>query len=398
MPRLLKKLRRLAGCAIVTLLSLFSPLMVQSAYSTCNSGIQNSVVLLEALRGPDASKRSGIVVSSNGMILTDFGLIRELLGDDMSIMFDPTSLLDHIRIELTHDGSGPIGSPLEPKIAGFDIARNLLLLKVGASSREKVIPKISISNHDPTQPMTVCVAGFKNQTNTFAPSSDPFLIKGTGDISWETTDVPITDLTAGSAVYSPDGGEILGMVVSGNPFKVIPIHFADTILSNIFLADLIREVQDIKKSAIEFQAGITYDFKVLEDTVNIRDADEESFLEFPDFNVRVFVQRLSRSRGKLDNIKRIRVKPKVSGTTKDGDEVTEDDFDPLTPPWKRGRTFIDIDASGIIGRAREKGIYLIQDISLTFSPIFENKKKGRPRTIVIPLADSEFIERVEDDY
>ena len=144
------------------------------AYSLCGDVMRPNMVLLSATETGSVQpgnarsiERTGIIVSHNGMVLTEIGLILDLLeggasgNRDISVLFDPRRLANSLQIRLTHTQDGRLVDPIPVSVLGFDIARRLLLLKVPTVDQGYDAPSIRLGDFQIGGSRSVCTIGFK---------------------------------------------------------------------------------------------------------------------------------------------------------------------------------------------------------------------------------------------
>ena len=375
------------------------------AFSSCGDAMRPNMVLFSATKtrttppGDARSvERTGVIVSQNGMILTEIGLVLDLLDDgamgnrDISLLFDPRRLADTIQIEMTNTQDGRLAETVQVTVLGFDIARRLLLLKVPVVDQGYDPPAIQLSDFKIGNSRSVCTTGFKPDDSqpmhwTLTTNDEPILLSATGDITWRNRDVPIDDAYLGGAVFDESDGSLIGIVID-NRFgtSIVPIHYADTVLSQLFLSSLIEQLNDVKSAATEFRKGVNFDFVVLYDDANalvrctagVPPPVEPEFVEFPDMQLRIFYQRLSTSGGQrrlqLDSI---RVRASVDGIGPDGLDDRHD-ADDQEIPVSAQLPYVEFSAAPILESARRAGFGNLYTLHVTLTPRFKLQSSATP--------------------
>jgi hypothetical protein len=217
----------------------------------------------------------------------------------------------------------------------------------------------------------VCVVGFREfEPGKFHAEPRHKITRTAGsDILWHLgfrADLP----EMGGAVIDPADGSLLGIIVgsAGDSTDFLPIEFADTLLSQVFIARIMRDMDSLMATKDLVQSGVGWNYQIL---------NSAGSAENPaDFQIRFFLQRYSTDLP----ISNVEVSTLLWGTDSDGNTdisvQTSRDDRPDTLPLEN-QNFVEYSASKYIDRAKNLGFRSIDRIRVSLIPKFK-RPAGHP--------------------
>lgn len=393
MRQVLKRLLR--ATAPVLLATLGGAAIGATCADVPPADLASHVVMLEADNPSDPNigdqHATGIIVSDSGLVLTAFDLI-EQLGVRANDLFSMTAeeLQDNVRIRLPQlrDTSGQLPE-ITATILGHDWRRNLLLLKMPPiATLSNGLAAATLTRRTMVPGERVCFMGFRQseQTQAFAPVlTANAQTWPTAEINWRAEGQTVFNSEMGGAVLDQENA-LVGMLVGqdGQAALFLPIEYADTLLSQLFISRIMRDLENFQSVSDQIKTGVTFGFQILDNqTTALQDTDQ-----FPALIIRFFFnQHIARDSNQTLTLRQVDVLTRAWGLRKDPDqgEVTQEiaiHGDAATEAIRidSGSNYFDYDATDFLELAQKQGFSELTGIRLKLAPVFAlGKKKFEPR-------------------
>lgn len=226
------------------------------------------VVLIDAsdAGGPVKGERTGILVTDNGVVLSALrrGDADRDLGTQAMLGHDLATLKVRVRSATTSTDVS-----VEGLIFGYDARRNLLVIKITPEDVKRLgLKKAPIVGFAATAPDEVCLVGFRREgASVRAQVSDGLVPKLGPDIRWSFRYDKYYEET-GSAVLDARTGDLVGIVTEqvDSETRYLPIEYADTVLSQVFLTRIVRELEQLNRTASDLQTTVGWTYQIIETT------------------------------------------------------------------------------------------------------------------------------------
>ena len=389
--------RRHVLSAVLLCVVLASP--VQTALARCEDQldgdkIKKHVVYLQAERTGQTSAKNatGILVAETGLVLTTFELI-ENLGVKIATkeLLDPKELNRKITIKLPHWKVG--GQSAVAWIIGHDWRRGVLLLKIPLDGENSPAKKpVPLSRKLINSIKSVCFVFYRKTgaTTKLMVSREPAEIEGTHQITWSASHETRDLSELGGAVLNAADGTLVGMSMRTSDdtksTNFLPIEFADTLLSQVFIAKIMRELDEFRAISNHIKAGVVWSYQIYKNrTQDLQSQGLKSKLKIRFY----FTQHLPDF--PTVKLEEVGIKATVSGVI-DNSKIVEfvnvsninEAF--LEPDHSKG--FIEFNARNYVKAAKKQGYNSLHAIVVTLSPEFlvgEKSQRGSIKRFEINL-------------
>jgi hypothetical protein len=313
------QLRRTIVALVAALLLLSTAPLTAACLDRAHSDARHHVVLLEYQHRADngalleTTRSTGTLVSETGLVLTSYSL---LLDADMG----PQKLLSHssgspspraLSVDVWATEKTDNAPNARGIVIGHDWRRDLLLVKIPHSSVLElglIAPQLA---RDPVQIRDrICLAGFLEQGAGYAaiPSEDTHSVTARDQVKWKINGYAPSRPEAGSAVLDHRDGTLLGLLVADYDDAVfLPIEFADRLLSQVFISDILEEMASFERFQDELRGGVIWNFRIMRWPSSHSD---------PEILIRFFSKPMYPSR----TVCAVEVSSRVQGIDKDGNE------------------------------------------------------------------------------
>ncbi len=207
-----------------------------------------------------STPRTGILVSDRGLILTVRRVNSPGAPNDPSAVDMLGMQIDDLSVNVSTKEDGDTANGV---IIGHDWPRNLVLIKIQEDdvARLGLVPAPAAGFSGKSGGL-VCLLGYRDGDPNEA--TGPLQARSTGDIRWEVDHTAdISEL--GGAVIAPETGALVGIVESrtGNVTRYLPIEFADTLMSQVFIARIIREMENLISISEDVSTAMNWTYQIL---------------------------------------------------------------------------------------------------------------------------------------
>ncbi|MDJ0995050.1 MAG: hypothetical protein QNI90_15845, partial [Dinoroseobacter sp.] len=346
---------------------------------------------------------TGTIVSNNGLVLSHYWAL-EAAG------IQPNSLLDRDQLEtlkftIPHrrDASA---APMQAQLIGFDWRRNLILLKMPPiASTEAGLREASLSRVPVRRREAVCPVGFVADPDgggdkyRVKVADDPFLVT-TGSGIYNAISEPAAQFpnsqSGGPVLRGVPPYDLVGMLVNspnGTEQRFLPIEYADTLLSQLFISQIAREVDEFRLISDEMRTRFSWDFHVLQ---NDRYKSDDPPNTITDLKIRFFatphfIQASSPTNRSLLSFKVSATYEGAILDNSDNSRVASLNFeDELDVNGTDSGYFFDYIGNRDITALRNAGFKEVNNLSISFYPVYREgdkriEERQQTRKFDIPL-------------
>lgn len=329
---------------------------------------EHHVVLLQVERTDrdDIPVRNGtgIVVTETGLVLTTW----DLLGDLRPVQLieaqdnEPGKLADFSELAKI---TGP-DTNVPAVIYGYDWHRNLLLLKMeGLDDREPV--EIARGRIRPN--VWACAIGFDDNRDVPPSIARRVVRNNDKDFTFRLDQHAMDNTSVGGAVIDQASGELIGVLVDGEA-DFLPVQFVDTLLSQLFISRIMRDLEHIRTVSDELRTGISWGFQIVESDLSDLSGENSKL------KLRLYFNKHSSDTdlvqvcifSKIFGLKKEGFDPSVSDSVEWTDDVTG--FQSV--PIERGVPHVNYDADAFqyLKLARNQEFHTLKSISISILPQF----------------------------
>lgn len=319
-------------------------------------------VMSEDPTSPLHNLRTGILLTDTGIVLTVLNpSLQDRTVDGANLL---ASNISQLKVKVFSNDLA-VEDAVTGVIFGNDWRRNLVVIKLAPADVTKLaIQPLALVGFTGGATSDVCIVGFKEtEPATYTALATDGIPRMPGrEIQWVMTHR--TDISeVGGAVIDPADGSLLGIIVgqSGETTDYLPIEFADTLLSQIFIARIMRDMESLMATKEVVQSGVGWTYQLL----TRPDAAENP----EDFQIRFFLQRYSTDL----QISAVDVSTLLWGTDKNGNTdisvTAPEEYRPAPLPLEN-QNFIRYSAADMIAFARNQGFKSIERIRVSLIPKF----------------------------
>jgi S1-C subfamily serine protease len=215
------------------------PAIAQSGHDVIRPSLVYLVAKAQVASGPSASQTveshgTGFLVSEDGLVLTTYHLV--------------SALGDIVPATLTIEGRVKAKNAVSNKATVVDGSANVDLLLLKLPPDVDSYSKVQLGNarsHNDADP--IYTSGFPRSINYRTQEGTIEAREGPGGYLWATS-LNFEEGQSGSPVYNK-AGLVLGVVKGdqGNLHYIIPIEFADPLLTQVRLREIEKSIADISR-------------------------------------------------------------------------------------------------------------------------------------------------------
>lgn len=198
--------------------------------------------------------RTGILVSGSGLILSV--LNREPGGIDATDMLNMA--VNDLRVNVWSD-QVPRQDSAAGVIFGHDARRNLIAIKISDQDVARLgLTEIRFGRLADLPRSRVCIAGFREAGDRLHVASTGDIRAGNGGGIHGVLDHRARHSEMGGAVLDPSDGGLLGIVVeeNGDATQFLPIEFADTLMSQVFIGRIMKEMDALVSTSEQVRTAV----------------------------------------------------------------------------------------------------------------------------------------------
>ena len=304
-----------------------------------------------------------------GILLTDTGIVLTVLNPSLA---EPTvngadllaTDISQLTVKVFSNDLGA-DDAVTGVVFGNDWRRNLVVIKLAQADVAKLaVEPLALVGFTGGATSDVCIVGFKEtEPDTYTALATDGIPRMPGTKILWTMDLRTATSQTGGAVIDPADGSLLGIIVGqrGDTTDYLPIEFADTLLSQVFIARIMRDMDSLMATKEVVQSGVGWTYQIL----TLPDAVENP----EDLQIRFFLQRYSTDL----QISAVNVSTQLWGTDENGDTDISvkppEDYKPA-PLQLENQNFIRYSAADMIAFARNQGFKSIERIRVSLIPKF----------------------------
>lgn len=351
-----------------------------AAQPVCEQALQAHVVRIEITPPDPAAPQtaSGVIVSNSGLVLSDYRML-----ETAGVL--PNNLLNRDQIEavtfaIPHRLDAE-GNPMQAQLIGFDWRRNLILLKMPPiDPNETELKEAPLARAPVRHQELVCPVGYVQEGAGYSArvASDPLTATiGTGiyrSLARDANAFPNSQY-GGPVLRGAPPHDLVGMLVyspNGSPQRFLPIEYADTLLSQLFISRIARDVDEFRSISKEMRTRFSWGFQILKnDPYNGDDRNQ-----ITDLKIRFFATPHVTLSAPLANRRLLSFKSNATykGTSLNSDGVEQDDAQSFSQEYEIKGTddgyYFDFQGSGNISDLRKGGFKTIDSVTITFFPVY----------------------------
>ncbi|WP_162683478.1 hypothetical protein [Rhodobacteraceae bacterium DSL-40] len=208
--------------------------------------------------------RTGVLVSESGLVLSILNLSATATEINATDLLEAP--LEKLKVQTWSD---IVDRPAAAAgiIIGHDWRRNLVLVKIPDDevTRLELVPATLAGFNDSSQD-AVCLIGFRqNNQNRYRAEVPASVNPRPGlDIRW-TVEHKIEREEIGGGIFDSIGGALLGIVESqdGDETRYLPVEYADTLMSQVYIALIMRQMDDLIRTSEQVQTGINWTYQII---------------------------------------------------------------------------------------------------------------------------------------
>jgi hypothetical protein len=324
-----------------------------AAAASCEGvGADTHVVVLEAMdaTSPLSRRRSGVLISSSGLILSVLNLEDDGIGAAGMLNTAASAL----RVNVWTGGT-PRNQAVAGVVFGYDAPRNLIAIKISDQDVARLgLEEIRFGRMSGNPPAQVCLAGFREFGDRMNVTTTGNIARlGDGGIHG-ILDHSAQHTQMGGAVLDPAGG-LLGIVMQsdGAITRYLPIEYADTLISQVFIGRIMKEMDSLTSTSEEVQTAVGWSHHITRNDRNSGALQIRFFFEQYASNLIVDVVRISTELTGTDKYGNQRAK--VLGTPDEArDDISVD-----------GKNYVQYIADRHFARAANQGFRSIDTIRIS---------------------------------
>ncbi|MFN3524871.1 MAG: hypothetical protein ACK4YU_02175 [Paracoccus sp. (in: a-proteobacteria)] len=278
----------LAACAVILLTA------GGGAAASCEGvGANTHLVVLEAqdAASPLSRRRSGVLISRSGLILSVLNLEENGIGASGMLNTDPSAL----RVNVWSDRT-PRDQAVAGVVFGYDAPRNLIAIKISDQDVARLgLDEIGFGRMSGNPPAKVCLAGFREFGGRMNVTTTGNITRlGDGGIHG-ILDHSAQHTQMGGAVLDPTDGGLLGVVMQsdGAVTQYLPIEYADTLISQVFIGRIMKEMDSLTSTSEEVQTAVGWSHHITRNDRSLGTLQIRFFFEQYASNLIVDVVRIS---------------------------------------------------------------------------------------------------------